>query len=248
MQCPKNNESRPKPFYSFYDYNEMKMDVKENLIRLRKEIPEQVKLVAVSKTKPMATLMEAYNAGQRIFGENKVQELVEKQAQMPADIRWHFIGHLQTNKVKMLVPVVSMIEAVDSLKLLRTIDKEARKVKRRRVPCLLQFHIAEEETKFGLDMTEAAELLKEINLLEMTGVQIAGVMGMATYTDDQQQVNREFAHLHQIFDQLKEKYFVDDLAFKEISMGMSGDYQIAIEQGSTLVRIGSLIFGERNYQ
>ena len=222
------------------------MDIKENLIKLRSEIPEKVKLVAVSKTKPVETLMEAYNAGQRIFGENKAQELVEKQAKMPADVRWHFIGHLQTNKVKMLVPVVSMIEAVDSLKLLRNIDKEARKIKRR-VPCLLQFHIAEEDTKFGLDLAEAETMLQKVNLSEMTGVQIAGVMGMATYTDDEQQVSREFAHLHQIFDEIKTKYFADDSAFSEISMGMSGDYKIAIAQGSTLVRIGSLIFGERNY-
>ncbi|NCA85261.1 MAG: YggS family pyridoxal phosphate-dependent enzyme [Clostridia bacterium] len=222
------------------------MGIKENLIRLRKEIPESVKLVAVSKTKSVETIMEAYHEGQRIFGENKVQELVEKQAQMPADIRWHFIGHLQTNKVKMLVPVVSMIEAVDSLKLLRNIDKEAQKIKRR-VPCLLQFHIAEEDTKFGLDMAEADAMLKQINMAEMTGVQIAGVMGMATYTENEQQVSREFAHLHQIFDDLKTRYFADDPAFGEISMGMSGDYQIAIAQGSTMVRIGSLIFGERNY-
>jgi pyridoxal phosphate enzyme (YggS family) len=224
----------------------MKMDVKENLLQLRTEIPETVKLVAVSKTKPVETLMEVYNAGQRIFGENKVQELVEKQAMMPADIRWHFIGHLQSNKVKMLVPAVSMIEAVDSLKLLRNINKEARKIKRR-VPCLLQFHIAEEDTKFGLDMAEAEAMLQEINPAEMTGVQIAGVMGMATYTDNQQQITREFAHLHQIFDEIKARYFSDDPNFKEISMGMSGDYQIAIAQGSTMVRIGSLIFGERNY-
>jgi pyridoxal phosphate enzyme (YggS family) len=223
------------------------MDIKENLIKLHGEIPETVKLVAVSKTKPLETLMEAYNVGQRLFGENKVQELVEKQAKMPADVRWHFIGHLQTNKVKMLVPVVSMIEAVDSLKLLRNIDKEARKIKRR-VPCLLQFHIAEEDTKFGLDLAEAEAMLQKVNLSEMTGVQITGVMGMATYTDDEQQVGREFAHLHQIFDEIKTKYFADEPAFSEISMGMSGDYKIAIAQGSTMVRIGSLIFGERNYQ
>ena len=223
------------------------MEIKENLLKLRSEIPEKVKLVAVSKTKPVETLMEAYNAGQRIFGENKAQELVEKQAKMPADVRWHFIGHLQTNKVKMLVPVVSMIEAVDSLKLLRNIDKEARKIKRR-VPCLLQFHIAEEDTKFGLDVAEADAMLQKVNLSEMTGVQIAGVMGMATYTDDVQQVNREFTHLHQIFDEIKTKYFPNEDSFCEISMGMSGDYKIAIAQGSTMVRIGSLIFGERNYQ
>ena len=223
------------------------MEIKENLLKLRSEIPEKVKLVAVSKTKPVETLMEAYNAGQRIFGEHKAQELVEKQAKMPADVRWHFIGHLQTNKVKMLVPVVSMIEAVDSLKLLRNIDKEARKIKRR-VPCLLQFHIAEEDTKFGLDVAEADAMLQKVNLSEMTGVQIAGVMGMATYTDDVQQVNREFAHLHQIFDEIKTKYFPNEDSFCEISMGMSGDYKIAIAQGSTMVRIGSLIFGERNYQ
>jgi pyridoxal phosphate enzyme (YggS family) len=222
------------------------MHIKENLIALRKEIPESVKLVAVSKTKSVETIMETYNTGQRIFGENKVQELLEKQAQMPADIQWHFIGHLQTNKVKMLVPVVSMIESVDSLKLLRTINKEARKIERR-VPCLLQFHIAEEDTKFGLDLAEAEVILKEINLAELTGVQIAGVMGMATYTDNELQVSREFAHLHQIFDKLKNAYFADDPDFSEISMGMSGDYQIAIAQGSTMLRIGSLIFGERNY-
>lgn len=222
------------------------MSVKENLEKIRKLIPENVSLVAVSKTKPVETLMEAYHAGQRVFGENKAQELIAKQPDMPADVKWHFIGHLQTNKVKYLVPYVEMIESVDSLKLLKEIEKQAAKVERK-VKCLLQFHIAEETTKFGLDLQEAREIIESDHLKKMQYVQICGVMGMATFTDNEDRVRREFAHLKKIFDTLKTDYFADHPWFKEISMGMSGDYQLAIAEGSTMVRIGSSIFGERNY-
>ena len=191
-------------------------------------------------------VMEAYNAGQRIFGENKVQDLAAKQLQLPNDIQWHFIGHLQTNKVKFIAPFVSMIEAVDSLKLLIEINKQAAKTNRI-IHCLLQFHIGEEDTKFGLDIEEAKEILETDEYGKMENIKIAGVMGMATYTDNISQVRREFKTLKNIYKQFKITYFSDNLAFTEISMGMSGDYKIAIEEGSTMVRIGSLIFGGRNY-
>ncbi|MFP4469932.1 MAG: YggS family pyridoxal phosphate-dependent enzyme [Bacteroidales bacterium] len=222
------------------------MGIKENLTALKQEIPAHVKLVAVSKTKPPGDIMEAYAEGHRLFGENKAQEMVSKQPQLPGDIRWHFIGHLQTNKVKFLVPFVEMIESVDRFKLLKEIDMQARKVDRR-IDCLLQFHIAEEETKFGLDMPEAKALLEDPLFAGMKHIRICGVMGMATFTDNMEQVRREFKSLKMIFEQIKQNYFPDDPAFKEISMGMSGDYRIAIEEGSTIVRVGSLIFGERNY-
>lgn len=222
------------------------MGVKENLSKLKNVIPDHVKLVAVSKTKPVDDIMNAYEAGQRMFGENKAQEMVSKQPDLPDDIRWHFIGHLQTNKVKYLVPFVEMIESVDRMKLLREIDKQARKAARR-IDCLLQFHIAEEETKFGLDMAEARALLEDPGFVKMDHVRICGVMGMATFTEDMERVRREFRSLKKIFEDIKAFYFPDEPSFKEISMGMSGDYRIAIEEGSTIVRIGSLIFGERNY-
>jgi PLP dependent protein len=221
------------------------MSVKENLEKIRTLIPDNVTLVAVSKTKPIETLMEAYNAGQRVFGENKAQELIAKQPELPADVKWHFIGHLQTNKVKFLVPFVEMIESVDSLKLLKEIEKQAKKVERK-VNCLLQFHIAEESTKFGLDLKEARDILESDQFKKMQYIQICGVMGMATFTDDEALVQREFAHLKKIFDMLKSDYFSDHPQFKEISMGMSGDFLLAIAGGSTMVRIGSSIFGERN--
>jgi PLP dependent protein len=221
------------------------MSVKENLEKIRTLIPDNVTLVAVSKTKPIETLMEAYNAGQRVFGENKAQELIAKQPELPADVKWHFIGHLQTNKVKFLVPFVEMIESVDSLKLLKEIEKQAKKVERK-VNCLLQFHIAEESTKFGLDLKEARDILESDQFKKMQYIQICGVMGMATFTDDEALVQREFAHLKKIFDTLKSDYFSDHPQFKEISMGMSGDFLLAIAGGSTMVRIGSSIFGERN--
>lgn len=204
-----------------------------------------VTLVAVSKTKPIEQIMLLYNKNQRIFGENKVQEMVSKNEILPKDIQWHLIGHLQTNKVKFIAPFVSMIHSVDSEELLKIIHKEAIK-KSRVIPVLLQFHIASEETKFGLDLNEAFQLLDNIKKNPMDGVQINGVMGMASFTDKMDQVRKEFKSLKNIFTILKEKYFAEDEHFKEISMGMSGDYKIAIEEGATLVRVGSAIFGSRN--
>lgn len=222
------------------------MGIKENIQYIRTTLSEGVKLVAVSKTKPNEDILDAYEAGQRIFGENKVQEMVRKYEELPKDIEWHLIGHLQSNKVKYIAPFVHMIHAVDSLKLLQVIDKEATKCKRV-IPCLLQFHIAEEETKFGLDLQEAIGLLSSEDYKQAENVQICGVMGMATFTDDTEQVRREFAALKSIFNQLKQDYFADDDTFSELSMGMSDDYRIAMEEGSTMVRVGSTIFGSRNY-
>lgn len=209
-------------------------------------MPERVRLVAVSKTKPVEAIEEAYNAGQRVFGENRAQEMAEKYEVLPKDIEWHLIGHLQTNKVKYVAEFVAMIHGVESLKLLETIDKEAKKHDRV-IPCLLQFHVAQEETKFGLDMEEAAALLESESYANMKNVRIEGVMGMATNTDNLTQVREEFRHLHEIFEELKQRYFADKPEFKELSMGMSGDYEIAVEEGSTMVRVGSSIFGARSY-
>ncbi|GET29586.1 YggS family pyridoxal phosphate-dependent enzyme [Prolixibacter sp. SD074] len=223
------------------------MSIAEHLIEIRNSLPENVKLVAVSKTKPNEDIMEAYQAGQRVFGENKVQELVWKYESLPKDIEWHMIGHLQRNKVKYIAPFVSLIHGADSFRLLKAIDKEGRKGNRV-LRCLLQFHIAEEETKFGLSMEEAEEMLNSPEFKNLQFVRIDGVMGMATFTDVIDQVRREFRSLSTIFGQLKEKYFSDAPNFSEISMGMSGDYKLAVEEGSTMVRIGTNIFGERNYQ
>ncbi len=206
--------------------------------------PAGARLVAVSKTHPPEQILELYNRGQRIFGENKVQELVPKYEALPKDIEWHLIGHLQTNKVKYVAPFVTCIESVDSLKLLQEIDKQAKRYGRT-IDCLLQFHIAEEETKFGLNIEEAAELLQSPAFQQLENIRITGVMGMATFTDDPVQVRREFRSLKAVFDKLKSTYFPQIAYYKEISMGMSGDYPIAIEEGSTLVRIGTLLFGER---
>lgn len=207
---------------------------------------KNVKLVAVSKTKPVKDIMVLYEQGQRIFGENKVQELTEKHGQMPKDIEWHMIGHLQRNKVKYIAPFVALIHAIDSLKLLKEINKQAAK-ENRVIPCLLQMHIAEEDTKFGLDRAELSELLESDIYKEMQHISIHGLMGMATFTDDTEQVKREFTGLKRLFDEVKAQYFADQPQFTELSMGMSGDYELAIEAGSTMVRIGSLLFGERNY-
>jgi pyridoxal phosphate enzyme (YggS family) len=222
------------------------MSIAKNIDQVKANLPGHVRLVAVSKTKPVELLMEAYQHGQRVFGENKVQEMVAKYEAMPQDIDWHFIGHLQTNKVKYMASFVKLIHGVDTFKLLKSIDTEARKVPRI-IPSLLQFHIAEEETKFGLSMDEAIEMLESTEFHSLKNVQIAGVMGMATFTNDENQIRKEFSCLKSFFDQLKSDYFADDPEFKEISMGMSGDYRIAVEQGSTMVRIGSTIFGERTY-
>lgn len=218
--------------------------IAENLSEIRKSIPEHVCLVAVSKTKPVSDLMIAYNAGQRHFGENKVQEMCEKQAIMPNDICWHLIGHLQSNKVKYIAPFVHLIHSVDSLKLLLEINKQAKK-NDRVISILLQFHIAKEETKFGLDRHEVIELLNSDEFKACENVRVIGVMGMASFVDDINQIRIEFISLKSHFDFLKENFFATDAYFKEISMGMSGDYPLAIEQGSTIVRVGSSIFGGR---
>lgn len=207
-------------------------------------IPDEVTLVAVSKTKSVQEIIEIYNQGQRIFGENKVQELTEKQEELPADIEWHLIGHLQTNKVKYIASFVRMIHAVDSLKLLVEIDKQAKK-HNRVIDCLLQFHIAEETSKFGLNQEEAINLIEDHTFKQLKNIRIRGVMGMATYTDNQNQIRAEFQSMVALFLFLKENYFSDQPSFDVKSMGMSGDFELAIETGSTMVRVGSLIFGTR---
>ena len=222
------------------------MGIKQNLLKFKSTIPPGVKVVAVSKTKPVEDIMEAYHGGQRIFGENKAQDLSAKFPQLPNDIDWHFIGHLQTNKVKMIASFVSVIHAVDSLKLLKEINKQAAKHERT-IDCLLQFHIADESTKFGLNIKEAEDILNSEEYTLLKNIRIAGVMGMATYTEDESQVRKEFRNLVENFNLLKNNHFSDNECFHEISMGMSGDYQIAIDEGSTMIRVGTLIFGERNY-
>lgn len=202
-------------------------------------------LVAVSKTQPLDRILALYEEGQRVFGENRVQELLQKAEKLPQDIQWHLIGHLQTNKVKQIIPVVSLIQSVDSARLLAEIDKQAQKAGRV-VDCLLQFHIAQESTKFGFSKSEAVALLESEACAAMTHVRLCGVMGMATFTDDSELVRAEFRQLHHIFTDLKAQFFKDAPYFKEISMGMSSDWEIAVAEGSTMVRIGSLLFGPRN--
>lgn len=213
-------------------------NIKEELVN------DSAQLVAVSKTKPPAAIQALYEQGQRIFGENKVQELVDKATYLPKDIEWHFIGHLQRNKVKYIAPFVSLIHAVDSLRLLKEINKEAKK-NNRVIPCLLQFHIAQEDSKFGLNLAEAEALLQSEDYTQMQHIKIVGLMGMASFTDNQEQVLAEFGQLANYFQELKVQFFAQNDDFKELSMGMSGDYQLALEQGSTLVRIGSALFGQR---
>ena len=222
------------------------MDIGSKILAIKQNIPANVKLVAVSKTKPNEDILAAYNSGHKIFGENKVQDLAKKWEELPKDIEWHFIGHPQSNKVKFIAPFISLIHGVDSLKLLKIINKEGRK-NSRTVNCLLQFHIAEESTKFGLSIREAKEILNSEEFKTLENVKIAGVMGMATYTDDKNRIRNEFRALNNIFNLLKNEYFSNSEIFKEISMGMSDDYLIAIEEGSTLIRVGSIIFGARNY-
>jgi pyridoxal phosphate enzyme (YggS family) len=219
------------------------MSITETLTEIKSSLPPHVTLVAVSKTKPVTDLMEAYNAGQRIFGENKIQEMTEKWEQMPKDIQWHMIGHVQSNKVKYMIPYVSLIHGVDSMKLLKEINRLAAKWKRT-VDCLLQIHIAEEDTKFGLDEKELDELLASEELKTFENIRIVGLMGMATFTENQTQIKREFLHLKSIFDKLCQLN-TENCQLTTLSMGMSGDYQLAIECGSTMVRIGSSIFGSR---
>ena len=222
------------------------MSIAENLLSIKNNLPEHVTLVAVSKTKPVADLMEAYNAGQRIFGENKIQEMTEKWEEMPKDIQWHMIGHVQTNKVKFMAEYVSLVHGVDSLKLLQEINKQAQKYNRV-IDCLLQMHIAEEETKFGLDEEELNEIIDfvEDEKEEMKNIRIVGLMGMATFTDNQEQIKKEFSHLKSIFEKTNQ-LLTSNFQLLTLSMGMSGDYKLAIECGSTMIRVGSSIFGGRN--
>ena len=216
------------------------MGIATNLQSIISSLPQNVTLVAVSKTKPVSDLMEAYHAGQRIFGENKIQEMAEKWEQMPKDIQWHMIGHVQTNKVKFMAPFVSLIHGVDSLKLLQEINKQAKK-NNRIIDCLLQIHIAEEETKSGLNEEELTSILASDELLEMKNIRITGLMGMATFTDETDQIQKEFTHLKVLFSQ----FSIQNPQLTTLSMGMSGDYKLAIACGSTMVRIGSSIFGGR---
>ncbi len=220
------------------------MTITSNLQFIQQQLPKTVKLVAVSKTKSTEQILEAYEAGQRLFGENKVQELISKWQLLPKDIEWHFIGHLQSNKVKPIIPFISLIHGVDSFRLLSTINKEAEKMDLV-VSVLLEFHIAEEESKFGLSFSEAEEMLSSVDWKSLKNISVKGVMGMATFTTDEKVIKTEFERLSSIFRQLKEKYFHDSESFCELSMGMSDDYLIAISAGSTLVRLGSKIFGNR---
>lgn len=222
------------------------MSIKSNLLEVLSQLPARVRLVAVSKFNPNEAIMEAYEAGQRIFGESKVQEMTEKYESLPKDIEWHFIGHLQTNKVKYMAPYVSMIHGIDSYKLLCEVNKQAEKAGRV-IPCLLQIHIAQEETKFGFSFDECRELLASDQWKELKHISINGLMGMATNTESQKQIEAEFCSLNSFFTEIKQKFFSQEPNFKELSMGMSHDFHQAIAEGSTLVRVGSKIFGERNY-
>jgi pyridoxal phosphate enzyme (YggS family) len=222
------------------------MDIQANLKEVLDQLPEGVRLVAVSKFHPNEAIEEAYKVGQRIFGESREQELSTKYETLPKDIEWHFIGHLQTNKVKYIAPYIAMIHAVDSYKLLAEIDKQAAKYNRV-IPCLLEIHIAQEESKYGFTFDTCRQMLEEGGWKQLKHVCIAGVMGMGTNTDDEKEVEKEFRSLADFFKSLKQDYFSQTDSFKEISMGMSHDYQIAIKCGTTLVRVGSKIFGERIY-
>ncbi|MCB9223268.1 MAG: YggS family pyridoxal phosphate-dependent enzyme [Crocinitomicaceae bacterium] len=219
--------------------------IKESLRQILDRIPDSVTLVAVSKTKPNSDILEAYESGQRIFGENKVQELTQKYEDLPKDIEWHMIGHLQSNKVKYIAPFVHLIHGIDSFKLLKEVNKQGEK-NDRIIPVLLQFHIAQEDTKFGFSLDEAADMLSSTEYKQLCNVQIKGVMGMATFTSDSRQVREEFHDLKLIFDKLKKQFFNGNSDFEIISMGMSGDYELAIEQGSNMIRVGSSIFGGRH--
>lgn len=223
------------------------MGIAENIEQIQKEIGDDVKLIAISKTKPDEKIREAYRTGHKIFGENKAQELAAKARNLPDDIEWHMVGHLQTNKVKMIAPFVGLIHSVDRLKLLRYINKEAAK-NNRVIDCLLQFHIAGEETKYGLNLQEAVEILNSKDYQQMQHIRITGVMGMATLTGNSEQIRKEFRELRNIFKKLKSRFFDQQEYFNELSVGMTNDYTIAVEEGSTMVRIGTAIFGEREYK
>lgn len=220
--------------------------IKENITRLRAEVPDEITIVAVSKTRSVQEINEAYNAGHRDFGENKVQELLQKSPLLPPDTQWHFIGHLQRNKVKSVVPVVHLIHSLDSISLMEEINKEANKISRT-IDCLLQFHIASEETKYGLNFQEAVQLIENKQRNNLVNISIAGVMGMASFTEDTELIRHEFHQLKKIFQLLKSDFFYNDLNFRNISMGMSGDYHIAVSEGSTIIRVGTAIFGDRIY-
>lgn len=221
------------------------MSISSNLINIKSLLPEQVTLVAVSKTKPISDIIETYNTGHRIFGENKIQEMVEKHEQMPKDIQWHMIGHVQRNKVKYMASFVSLIHGVDNFKLLKEINKQAHK-NNRVIDCLLQIKIADEDSKFGMSAQQVSEILQSQEFFELKNVYVKGLMGMATFTNDKTQIEREFKYLKSTFDNLKENQ-TPNSKLQTISMGMSSDYKLAIDCGSTMIRVGSSIFGERNY-
>lgn len=224
------------------------MGIRENLDTVKSLLPKGVKLVAVSKFHPKSALEKAYDAGQRIFGESRVQELCPKQEALPQDIEWHLIGHLQTNKIKLVVPYIHTIQSIDSWKVLSEIDKYASKADRtQKINCLLEIYIAQEDSKYGFSFDECRHLLANENWQALKNIQIAGVMGMATNTDDENQIRQEFKSLKLFFEELKQQYFKDDSGFCEVSMGMSHDYKIALEEGSTIIRVGTSIFGEREY-
>ena len=222
------------------------MNIREKIVEIKKQIPEGVTLVAVSKTKPIEDIMQAYDEGQRVFGENKAQEMKEKQALLPKDIQWHMLGHLQENKVKYIVPFVSLIHSVDSLKILHAINKRAI-ICGRVVDCLLEIDISHEETKFGLSKEELYNLLSSPEYEQMKNIRVCGLMGIGSITDDNSKTREEFRGLRALYSEIKDKFFAGKDYFRHVSMGMSGDYDIAIEEGSTIVRIGSKIFGERDY-
>ncbi|WP_274474427.1 YggS family pyridoxal phosphate-dependent enzyme [Mangrovimonas aestuarii] len=221
------------------------MSIQKRLNKIKTDLPEHVKLVAVSKTKPVEDILEAYNAGQRVFGENKIQEMADKEAQLPKDIQWHMIGHVQTNKVKYMASFVHLIHGVDSFKLLKEINKQAQKHDRV-ISCLLQIKIADEDSKFGMTAEDARSLITSEDLGTLENIKITGLMGMATFTEDQEQIKREFTFLKNTFDSLR-NHTSKNCNLETLSMGMSGDYQLAIDCGSTMIRVGSSIFGARNY-
>ena len=221
------------------------MSIKQNLNKIKSQLPEHVTLVAVSKTKPISDILEAYNAGQRVFGENKIQEMVDKHEELPKDIKWHMIGHVQSNKVKYMAEFVSLIHGVDNFKLLKEINKQAKKYNRT-IDCLLQIKIASEDSKFGMTANEASDILESKEFSELKNVSVKGVMGMATFTDDEEQIKKEFKYLKQTFENLK-LLKTENCQLKTVSMGMSGDYLLAIDCGSNMIRVGSSIFGARNY-
>jgi len=220
------------------------MNIEENIKHFKDSLPDHVTLVAVSKTKPVEDILEVYNAGHKVFGENRVQELVTKAESLPDDIQWHMVGHLQSNKVKFIAPFVHLIHSVDSFKLLSVINREAIRVKRT-INVLLQVHIASEDTKFGFSEEEIIQLLSSDEYKQLSDIKVTGLMGMATFTQDEQTITQEFSYLSTVFNRIKDRFFREDKQFCELSMGMSGDYLLAVEEGSTMVRIGTIIFGER---